>query len=141
MHPIKRAALGYAPGFIRRRAMKKYQGQLKQILVLRKDLKMRRGKEVSQGAHASMAGFLRFRNDPFMKTWLEQAFTKITVTVDSEEEFFEILEKAKRAGIAHALITDAGRTEFNGVPTNTAISVGPCEPEFLQDLTGHLKLR
>jgi peptidyl-tRNA hydrolase len=28
---------------------------MKQVIVMRKDLKMRRGKEIAQGAHASMA--------------------------------------------------------------------------------------
>lgn len=112
----------------------------KQILVIRKDLKMRMGKACAQAAHASLKSTLENLDHPNVKAWLSQAFTKITVSVDSEAELLEVMAKAKAAGLITALITDAGRTEFNGVPTNTCIAVGPASNEDLADITGHLKL-
>lgn len=141
MHYIARKILGYAPGFIRRHFMRKYEGQLKQIIILRTDLKMRRGKEIAQGAHASMGAFLKHKRDPFVQTWLEGAFAKIAVGVDSESELLEIHNAAKDARIPHVLITDAGRTEFKGVQTHTAVCIGPADPDLVRELTGHLKLR
>lgn len=118
---------------------------------------MRKGKMVAQGAHASMAVLLNlggmeersaggasvFFTFPLTKPleeWLEGAFTKVCVSVDSEEELLEVVAKAKEAGVLNALITDSGLTEFNGVPTNTCAAIGPDYPEKLAPITGHLKL-
>ena len=77
---------------------------------------------------------------PNVKEWLSGPFTKIAVSVNSEEELFDIMNKAKEAGLITALITDAGRTEFNGIPTNTCIAIGPATHEELLPITGSLKL-
>jgi len=123
----------------------------KQIIVMRKDLNMRKGKMISQGAHASMAVILnmgikiadRFSIDPLPQAtieWLKGSFTKITVYVNSEQELLDIYTKAQAAGTPCALITDAGKTEFNGVPTNTCCAIGPDYPEVLDPITKHLPL-
>jgi peptidyl-tRNA hydrolase, PTH2 family len=113
---------------------------VKQIIIMRKDLNMRLGKQIAQGAHASMKATLENLEHPNVKEWLSGPFTKIAVSVNSEEELFEIMNKAKDAGLITALITDAGRTEFNGVPTNTCIAIGPATHEDLLPITGSLKL-
>lgn len=124
---------------------------IKQVIVIRRDLKMRRGKEIAQGAHASMAallqgltidedGAVRLQVWPEARQWLQGAFTKIAVKVQSEEELLAVRDKAVEAGIPHALIQDAGRTEFHGVPTYTALAVGPASAEQLAPVTGDLKL-
>lgn len=117
---------------------------MKQIIIIRKDLKMRRGKEIAQGAHASMAAIIdenkQISKDPRITKWLNGAFTKITVTVNSEEELLDIYTKAKEMFIPCAVIKDNGLTEFNGVTTYTAVAIGPEEPEVLNQLTGKLPL-
>jgi len=136
---------------------------VKQVIVIRKDLKMRKGKMCAQAAHAAMKVLLDrmkvteyakestiwegcyvwhmtvFESEPMMM-WLKGAFTKITVSVDSEEELLALKEKAEDAGILCALIADAGKTEFKGVRTNTALAIGPEWASKLDELTGHLKL-
>lgn len=113
---------------------------MKQIIVMRKDLKMPRGKEIAQGAHASMKATLLHMDDPRVKEWLSGLFTKIAVGVNSEEELLQVYEAAKRAGLIAELITDSGLTVFNGVPTNTCIAVGPDTHDNLLPITGNLKL-
>ncbi len=124
---------------------------IKQVIVIRRDLKMRRGKEIAQGAHASMAallqgatfeadGSVRVAVDPEARAWLQGAFTKIAVKVNSEEELLAVRDRAVAAGIPHALIQDAGRTEFHGVPTYTALAVGPASTERIDPVTGDLSL-
>jgi len=111
--------------------------------VLRKDLGMRKGKMVAQGAHASLAAILdgaSILSDDRIRKWLAGPFTKVCVGVGSEEELLELHKKAKEAGMITSLIQDAGVTEFGGVPTYTAIAIGPDMREKLQPLTGHLKL-
>ena len=132
------------------------ENNTKQVIVLRKDLKMRKGKMVAQGAHASMKAILDLGktiesdiiglNDlvitmtPEMESWLCGIFTKVCVSVDSEEELLSIYEQAQDAGMVCSLIQDAGLTEFGGVPTYTAVAVGPADREDIDKITRHLKL-
>ena len=112
----------------------------KQIIVIRKDLNMRRGKQIAQGAHASMKAALLHMDDERVKRWLAGQFGKIVVSVDSEEEFDQLKEKAKLAGLICEEIVDVGRTEFNGISTKTALGIGPDTPDKLGPITGHLRL-
>ena len=77
---------------------------------------------------------------PAMDQWINGLFTKVCVGVDSEEELLAIYEKAKEEDIPCALIQDAGLTEFDGVPTYTAVAVGPDDVTEVDLVTGHLKL-
>lgn len=113
---------------------------LKQIIVMRKDLGMRAGKMVAQGAHASLAATLENLDDLRVEQWLQGAFAKVCVRVESEDELLAIRDAATAAGLIVATITDSGRTEFHGVPTITCIAVGPDTAEQLQPITGHLRL-
>lgn len=113
---------------------------MKQIIVMRKDLKMGRGKEIAQGAHASMKATLLHMDDPRVKEWLSGKFTKIAVGVDSEQELLDLLYSAREAGLIAELCTDAGLTVFKGIETNTCIAIGPDTNEKLHPITGHLKL-
>lgn len=72
--------------------------------------------------------------------WLQGSFTKICVYVNSEEELLAVYESAKKAGIMTALIQDSGKTEFGGVPTHTAVAIGPAWSDELEPITGHLPL-
>lgn len=132
----------------------------KQVIVVRHDLKMRKGKVAAQVAHASMKIILDLMgevappsigpnntelslvldNDDPLLLWIDGVFAKIVARVESEEELLEIERKAREAGIRTALITDAGRTEFHGVPTNTCVAIGPDDPKKIDKITGHLKL-
>ena len=139
--------------------------EIKQVIVVRKDLNMRKGKMCAQVAHASMKVLLdkmdfedvslvhpptvnpRFTKLSMIMSkssclyeWLHGAFTKIVVYVDSEEELLEIKQKAEDAYILCALVTDAGRTEFHGEATNTVVAIGPGESGKIDKITGHLKL-
>ena len=131
--------------------------ETKQVIVMRKDLNMRRGKQIAQGAHASMKFILdsgayyqselgdpeQFHSDiaePVIQNRLNCRFTKICVSVDSEAELDEIYNKAKEAGLICSMIVDAGLTEFNGIPTKTCCAIGPAWPEDIDKITGHLKL-
>jgi peptidyl-tRNA hydrolase, PTH2 family len=124
----------------------------KQVIVIRKDLNMRKGKMVAQGAHASMKVILdkmskmvdewklNLDEGSSIQKWLEGKFTKICVSVDSEAELIEIYDRARSNGIICSIITDAGLTEFDGIPTKTAVAIGPAWPEEIDPITSHLKL-
>lgn len=113
----------------------------KQILVLRTDLKMRRGKEISQACHASNLILMYHKDHPDVQAWLNSQFAKIAVGIESEQELIELVEKARDKGIVVETITDNGNTEFNGVKTLTCAAIGPTHVDNLIGLTDHLKLR
>jgi PTH2 family peptidyl-tRNA hydrolase len=102
---------------------------------------MDRGKEISQGCHASLKATLENLNHPAVVEWLSGSFTKIAVKIDSEEALLKLIEDASNAGVITATIIDEGRTKFNGIPTLTCAAIGPASDEVLAALTGHLKLR
>ena len=125
--------------------------RVKQVIVVRKDLNMRKGKIAAQVAHASMGAILSFRDSFDGDTvvlrpteealyWLNTTFTKICVYVNSEEELVGLYERAKSAGIVSCLITDNGLTEFNGIPTKTCAAIGPALVEDVDAITGGLPL-
>lgn len=124
--------------------------RIKQVIVVRHDLKMRRGKQIAQGAHAAMS-FLcrRLQNqgsvslDDFSeieRTWLTGAFAKVCCRVNSEEELMSIHDQAKAAGLEVHLITDSGKTEFHGQPTRTCLAIGPDVADKIDPITGQLEL-
>lgn len=140
--------------------------KVKQVIVMRDDLGMRRGKQIAQGSHASIAfltrriqenadgvrmpdqfqkygdfdlwGFLGITQ--VMREWIYGSFAKVCCRVGSEEELLDIYQKAKEAGLEVHLITDSGKTEFHGQPTNTCLAIGPDYSEKIDVITGHLKL-
>lgn len=118
----------------------------KQMLVVRKDLNMRKGKIASQCAHASLGSILDLMKtklglqDPRARPWLDGQFKKVCVSVDSEADLLAIVEKAKASGVINYLIRDAGLTEFGGVATYTCAAIGPDTEERVNELTGTLKL-
>lgn len=126
---------------------------VKQVIVMRKDLNMRRGKQIAQACHASMKVLLDrqittvnggcervYEITQDMSEWLDGSFTKICVYANSEEELDILYAKTQELNIPCAMIVDAGKTEFNGVPTKTCIAVGPANSEIINQVTGHLKL-
>lgn len=128
----------------------------KQVIVMRTDLGMRKGKMIAQGAHASLGVILGMmtnysehsymekrliiHNDSPLDKWLNGIFTKICVRVDSEEQLLDVYADAHAARLPVKLIEDAGKTEFNGVPTYTCLAIGPANAEDIDKITGELKL-
>lgn len=130
---------------------------IKQVLVLRKDLNMRKGKMAAQASHASMAPLfgrslaqkqtnpdgtttLSFTVNTEQLYWFETFSAKIVVGVHSEKELLDVFEQAQKLGLPSSLIQDAGLTEFGGVPTYTAVGIGPAPAELIDQITGNLSL-
>ena len=130
---------------------------IKQVILIRTDLGMRKGKMIAQGAHASMKVFfdcatyeswpegyertkVPIEVDKNMYGWMTGLFTKVVCKVTSETELVDLYEQAKNEHIPCALIRDAGLTEFHGIPTLTAAAIGPALSQDIDLITGHLKL-
>jgi peptidyl-tRNA hydrolase, PTH2 family len=137
---------------------------VKQVIVVRKDLKMRKGKLAAQVAHASLGAILKlmdkrtvhtlefdgpiphyeyilkFDVDTPLDKWLNGIFTKIVVYVESEEELLKLTDEVSAAKLPFCLITDAGKTEFHGQPTVTCLAIGPSFATKIDTITGKLPL-
>lgn len=117
---------------------------VKQVIVMRKDLNMRRGKEIAQGGHAAIAFVAAAAEcgQPLTETeraWLLGDMTKVCVKVDSEEALLAVYNAAKAAGLTAYTVVDAGRTEFKE-PTLTCIAIGPAIASDIDAITGKLTL-
>lgn len=135
----------------------------KQIIVVRRDLKMRKGKIAAQSGHACVTavlmaleregrlGQVETQGDHVglkpsaqpatpLSEWFTHGVAKICVYVDSEEALLDLDKRAKEAGIISALICDAGMTEFHGQPTYTCLAFEPLPGEVVDPLTGALPL-
>ena len=129
----------------------KNDGKTKQVILIRKDLEMPKGKLGAQTAHASIAAFLnREKTDPISNPlsldlseadiqWLSHRFTKICLGVKNEEELLKYYELAKSKGLKCSLIKDAGFTTFNE-PTHTTVAIGPDFNDVIDEITGKLKI-
>ena len=117
---------------------------MKQVIIVRNDLKCRKGKLIAQGCHASLAFSLDYHKSKMtlpdkIIEWIATRQKKIVVRAESEEELTDLYKAALDAGLLAYLITDSGLTEFNG-PTKTAVAIGPDEDEKIDAVTGNLKL-
>ena len=138
----------------------------KQVIIIRTDTdpKMRKGKMVAQGAHASMVPLLDSFFGPLLDRkwiineeerkvkanveldmdsplyiWLSTIFKKVVVG-GTRAELIEAYRQARILGIPCSLIEDRGLTEFGGKITLTAVAIGPDDPDKIDKITGHLKL-
>lgn len=130
--------------------------KVKQVIVIRKDLKMRKGKIAAQASHASLNALMpnmvldddgislpsEIYHDHFddVKLWLQGSHAKVVVYVNSEQELLDLYDDAIGKGLLASLIRDNGLTEFNGVKTYTAVAIGPVKNEYFTGLTDHLPL-
>ena len=113
----------------------------KQVLVLRTDLGMSRGKIAAQAGHAavSAAEEARKKRREWWSGWFDEGQCKIAVRVASEEELLELERKARELRLPYALITDRGLTELPP-GTKTCLGIGPAPSNQVDEVTGSLSL-
>lgn len=111
---------------------------LKQVILVRADLKMPKGKMAAQCAHASVDAAFKTEKK-LMHEWITSGMKKIVLRVDSLKELLEYKRKADDAGLITGLITDAGKTVFKQ-PETTCLAIGPYEEKKIDAITGKLRL-
>jgi PTH2 family peptidyl-tRNA hydrolase len=113
----------------------------KQIIVIRSDLKMSKGKIAAQTGHAavSAAEEARKHDQKWWKAWLEEGQCKIAVKVESEKKLLKLKKEAEELGLPHALISDRGLTQLPP-GTITCLGIGPAPSSELDKITGMLAL-
>ena len=125
--------------------------KVKQVIVMRKDLNMSKGKMVTQGAHASIAFLTNKMKDNLSnpealwwvnlsqaeKEWVYGTFFKVCVGVDSKKELLDIGYNAVMLGLSVKYIEET--TGFDK-PTVTCLAIGPDYSSKIDPVTKHLKL-
>ena len=135
----------------------------KMMIVMRRDLKMRKGKIAAQAGHATVEAILMAlkkeerltdleltaegmvlretaKPETPLSEWFSYGCAKICVYVDSEQELERVAALAEEKGVLCAVITDAGMTEFHGVPTKTCLALEPLPSDVADTITGALPL-
>ncbi len=113
---------------------------LKQVIVIRDDLDMGKGKIAAQVSHASLSAFRKAElADKFAaRKWEAEGQKKVVLKVGSGEELLSLYERMKRE-MPCSLIRDAGHTQIEP-GTITCFGAGPAEESKIDRYTKELKL-
>ena len=112
--------------------------EYKQVIVVRSDLKLSKGKLAAQASHASVEAMLRSGKDA-ITTWRGQGMKKVVLKVKTEKELLNVKQDAEDHDLVCALITDAGHTEVEP-GTITCLGIGPDKEEKVDRVTGKLPM-
>jgi PTH2 family peptidyl-tRNA hydrolase len=110
----------------------------KQVIVVRTDLKMSKGKLAAQSSHAAVDASHK-ADKKTLDAWKKEGQKKVVLKVKSEEELLLLKEKCNKLKIACSLIADGGHTELES-GTITALGIGPDTEEKINKVTGSLPL-
>jgi len=119
--------------------------EMKQVIILRKDLGMSPGKAVAQGAHASVGAYhdSMGRWGPIagdmIEPWTQEGKMKIVLAVPSEKALLDLAQRCDELNIGCYLVRDSGRTEVDP-GTYTALGIGPDFSRLINKLTLELEL-
>jgi len=113
----------------------------KQVIVVRADLDLSKGKLAVQVAHASELAIdaTKRLDEQWFYDWFNEGYRKIVLKVQSLEELLRLKEEAEREKLPVATVIDFGLTELPP-DTVTAIGIGPAPSERIDTVTGRLSL-
>ena len=115
--------------------------EYKQVIVVRMDLKMGKGKTAVQVAHASVLGteegYSKFKM--WYREWKTRGQSKIAVRAKSLEELLYVKDMASKKGLPLAVVEDAGLTQLSP-GTITCLCLGPAPSSLINPITGTMKL-
>ena len=111
---------------------------LKQVIIVRNDLKMPKGKLATQCCHASVDAVLISEKE-LISYWKKEGAKKIILKVNDEKELIRYFKIAKDLKLKTVLIKDSGKTFFKQ-PTITCIGIGPDLESKIDKVSGRLKI-
>ncbi len=112
---------------------------VKQIIIVRKDIKMGKGKTAAQVAHASLGAYKKAKKlSPKLIAEWESEGEKKVVLKGTLEDLINFKQWADAKKIPSYMVSDAGRTQL-APGTVTTLGIGPEKDEELKE-TKILKL-
>ncbi|MCK4883361.1 MAG: peptidyl-tRNA hydrolase Pth2 [Candidatus Diapherotrites archaeon] len=113
----------------------------KQVVLMRTDLNMGRGKIAAQAGHAVVIAYKKALSlsKADVDAWEAMGMQKVVLKVSGKENLFKYFQQAKDAGLPTAMVKDAGRTQIPS-GTHTCCAIGPAEEDKIDAITGDLKL-
>lgn len=111
---------------------------MKQVIIMRGDLPISRGKIAAQACHASLGSYKKADKRTIQK-WEKEGGKKVVVKVGDLKELYEYYEIVKATDMPYFLVRDAGHTELPQ-STITCLGIGPEKDEKIDKITKDLKL-
>ncbi len=110
----------------------------KQVILIRQDLELPKGKLGVQSAHAAVECVLK-SDDKMIKAWRNEGMKKVLIKVANEKELYKYMQMAKDSRLITCIITDAGKTVVES-GTVTCGAIGPDKEDKIDEITGKLRL-
>lgn len=110
----------------------------KQVILVREDLKLPKGKLAAQSSHASVDATLK-SDRRIVDLWKKEGGKKIVLKVKDEKELLHYRQMAEDSGLKAALVIDAGHTVVEP-GTKTCVGIGPDLEEKIDRISGKLKM-
>lgn len=110
----------------------------KQVILVRNDLRLPKGKLSVQVAHAALEAAMK-SDKKVVVNWLGEGGKKVVLKVNDEKELKGYKELAEKNKLKTALVKDAGRTVVKK-GTVTCLGIGPDEEKRIDKVTGKLKM-
>jgi PTH2 family peptidyl-tRNA hydrolase len=115
--------------------------EIKQVIIVRLDIEMSKGKLSAQVAHASLMSYFEAEkaDKAVAKQWLDTGEKKIVLKVHDVSDLEKLFKAFKYKKVPCALVSDAGMTELPP-GTVTALGIGPWKSADINQFTSTLKL-
>jgi peptidyl-tRNA hydrolase, PTH2 family len=111
---------------------------MKQVILVREDLKMPKGKMAAQVAHASVEAIFQSEKK-IVSDWRSEGMKKVVLKVADLREMNRYKKLANESGVVASIIRDAGHTVFKR-PTYTCLAIGPDKEDVVDRITSDLKM-
>ncbi len=117
------------------------EDEIKQVILIRMDITMGKGKTIAQGCHASLMSYLEAekKNKLIAKEWLDTGEKKIVLKASDEETLVKLFKAFEFKKVPCALVSDAGLTQLPP-GTKTALGIGPWKSSEIDLFTKGFKL-
>ncbi|XP_075213848.1 peptidyl-tRNA hydrolase 2, mitochondrial-like [Lycorma delicatula] len=110
-------------------------------LIVNSSLKMGKGKIAAQCGHAiiSLCKKANKNSKKLLKEWIEEGQDITLFTVNSSENFDDLMQMAEMESLNQCVIADAGRTQIKS-GSLTVMGLGPADIETINRVVGQLPL-
>ncbi|MGB0855728.1 MAG: peptidyl-tRNA hydrolase Pth2 [Nitrosopumilus sp.] len=114
---------------------------IKQVIVVRTDLDMGKGKIAAQVGHACVLGaeHVRKSHPEWFNNWWQRGQEKVVLKVSGIKDLQEVKQHVIDLNLPWSEVTDAGHTQISP-GTITCISIGPSPENLIDKITSDLKL-